>query len=139
MLIGAYQHNIDSKGRVAIPAKFREDFGERFFVCKGLDRCLFVLSATEWTRMQDKMKALPIASSAKLQRFYFAGAADVEPDKQGRILLPQHLRDYAGLDKDVTITGLSDRAEIWDTDSWNRYNEEQSDDDMMEAMRLLDF
>lgn len=88
MLIGEYQHNIDAKGRVIVPAKFREDLGEHFYVTKGLDGCLFVLSAAEWKRLQDKISAMPISKSRGLQRFFFSGAAEVEPDKQGRILLP---------------------------------------------------
>jgi MraZ protein len=88
MLIGEYQHNIDQKGRVIVPAKFREDLGELFYVTKGLDGCLFVLSPEEWTRLQDKIKSMPISKARGLQRFFFSGAAEVEPDKQGRILLP---------------------------------------------------
>ena len=139
MLIGAYQHNMDLKGRVTIPAKFREDLGDLFYVTKGLDGCLFVLSATEWNRLQEKMKAMPIAKSVALQRFFFSGAAEVEPDKQGRILLPQQLRDYAGLDKDVTVTGVSSRAEIWDTSRWEAFSQTQTQENIMEAMELLDF
>jgi MraZ protein len=139
MLIGAYQHNMDLKGRVTIPAKFREDLGELFYVTKGLDGCLFVLSAAEWNRLQEKMKAMPIAKSVALQRFFFSGAAEVEPDKQGRILLPQQLRDYAGLDKDVTVTGVSSRAEIWDTARWEAFTQTQTQENIMEAMELLDF
>lgn len=139
MLIGTYQHNLDPKGRVTIPAKFREDLGDCFYVTKGLDGCLFVLSATEWQRMQEKMKAMPLAKSVSIQRFFFAGAAEVEPDKQGRILLPQQLREYAGLDKDVTVTGVSSRAEIWDTERWLKFTQAQTQDDIMEAMTLLEF
>ena len=138
-MIGAYQHNMDLKGRVTIPAKFREDLGDLFYVTKGLDGCLFVLSATEWNRLQEKMKAMPIAKSVALQRFFFSGAAEVEPDKQGRILLPQQLRDYAGLDKDVTVTGVSSRAEIWDTSRWEAFSQTQTQENIMEAMELLDF
>ena len=124
---------------MTIPAKFREDLGDLFYVTKGLDGCLFVLSAAEWNRLQEKMKAMPIARSVALQRFFFSGAAEVEPDKQGRILLPQQLRDYAGLDKDVTVTGVSSRAEIWDTARWEAFAAGQTQDTIMEAMELLDF
>ena len=117
MLIGQYQHNIDAKNRVIVPAKFREDLGERFYVTKGLDGCLFVLSEAGWKRLQDKIVAMPMSKARQLQRFFFSGAAEVEPDKQGRILIPQPLRDYASIEKDVTFIGTGDRAEIWSTEN----------------------
>lgn len=138
MLIGEYQHNIDAKGRVIVPAKFREDLGEHFYVTKGLDCCLFVLSAAEWKRLQDKISAMPISKSRGLQRFFFSGAAEVEPDKQGRILLPQHLREHAGLEKDVTVIGASSRAEIWDSARWNTFNSGLTEESIAEAMDLLE-
>ena len=138
MLIGEYQHNIDAKGRVIVPAKFREDLGEHFYVTKGLDGCLFVLSAAEWKRLQDKISAMPISKSRGLQRFFVSGAAEVEPDKQGRILLPQHLREHAGLEKDVTVIGASSRAEIWDSARWNTFNSGLTEESIAEAMDLLE-
>lgn len=138
MLIGEYQHNIDQKGRVIVPAKFREDLGERFYVTKGLDGCLFVLSPEEWARLQDKIKAMPISKARGLQRFFFSGAAEVEPDKQGRILIPQSLRDHAKLTKDVTVIGASSRAEIWDSGHWNEFNSNLTEDSIAEAMDLLE-
>ena len=134
MLIGEYQHNIDPKGRVIVPAKFREDLGEHFYVSKGLDGCLFVLSPEEWQRLQDKIRSMPISKSRGLQRFFFSGAAEVEPDKQGRILLPQHLRDYAGLSKEITFIGASSRGEIWDSDHWNEFNSGLTQESIAEAM-----
>ena len=130
---------MDAKGRVAVPAKFREDLGEVFYITKGLDGCLFALSAAEWQRLQDKMKAMPIAKSLSLQRFFFSGAAEVETDKQGRILIPAHLREYASLDKDITVTGVSSRAEFWNSEKWQKFNDAQTQDNIMEAMELLDF
>ena len=138
MLIGEYQHNIDAKGRVIVPVKFREDLGERFYVTKGLDGCLFVLSAAEWKRLQDKIQAMPISKSRGLQRFFFSGAAEVETDKQGRILLPQQLREHAGLTKDVTFIGTSSRAEIWDSARWSEVNAELTEESIAEAMDMLD-
>ena len=138
MLIGEYQHNIDQKGRVIVPAKFREDLGEHFYVTKGLDGCLFVLSPEEWARLQDKIKAMPISKARGLQRFFFSGAAEVEPDKQGRILIPQSLRDHAKLTKDVTVIGASSRAEIWDSVHWNEFNSTLTEDSIAEAMDLLE-
>lgn len=138
MLIGEYQHNIDTKGRVIVPARFREDLGEHFYITKGLDGCLFVLSPDEWTRLQDKVKAMPISKARGLQRFFFSGAAEVEPDKQGRILIPQVLRDHAQLTKDVTFIGTSSRAEIWDSKRWNEFNSTLTEESIAEAMDMLE-
>ncbi|MGX8700125.1 division/cell wall cluster transcriptional repressor MraZ [Caproiciproducens sp.] len=138
MLIGEYQHNIDAKGRVIVPARFREDLGEHFYITKGLDGCLFVLSPEEWTRLQDKVKAMPISKARGLQRFFFSGAAEVEPDKQGRILIPQVLRDHAQLTKDVTFIGTSSRAEIWDSKRWNDFNSNLTEESIAEAMDMLE-
>ena len=134
MLIGQYQHNIDAKNRVIVPAKFREDLGERFYVTKGLDGCLFVLSEEGWKRLQDKIVAMPMSKARQLQRFFFSGAAEVEPDKQGRILIPQPLRDYASIEKDVTFIGTGDRAEIWSTECWTQFNDNLTEDSIAEAM-----
>ena len=139
MLIGQYQHNIDAKNRVIVPAKFREDLGERFYVTKGLDGCLFVLSEEGWKRLQDKIGAMPMSKARQLQRFFFSGAAEVEPDKQGRILIPQPLRDYASIEKDVTFIGTGDRAEIWSTECWTQFNDNLTEDSIVEAMDALSF
>ena len=139
MLIGEYQHNIDAKGRVIVPARFREDLGERFYVTKGLDHCLFVLPPTEWTKLQEKIMAMPMGKARGIQRFFFSGAAEVEPDKQGRILLPQHLREYAGLEKDVAFIGTSNRAEIWDAQRWASFNAELDDSSLLAVMEALQF
>jgi MraZ protein len=138
MLIGEYQHNIDPKGRVIVPAKFREDLGEHFYVTKGLDGCLFVLPPMEWQRLQEKVMSMPISKARGLQRFFFSGAAEVETDKQGRILLPQQLRDHAKLDKDVTFIGTSTRAEIWDSQRWTEFNSTLTEESIAEAMDMLE-
>ncbi|HEX3037689.1 MAG TPA: division/cell wall cluster transcriptional repressor MraZ [Oscillospiraceae bacterium] len=138
MLIGEYQHNIDPKGRVIVPAKFREDLGEHFYVTKGLDGCLFVLPPMEWQRLQEKVMSMPISKARGLQRFFFSGAAEVETDKQGRILLPQQLRDHAHLDKDVTFIGTSTRAEIWDSQRWAEFNSTLTEESIAEAMDMLE-
>lgn len=124
MLMGEYQHTIDTKGRVIMPAKFREELGEMFIVTKGLDECLFVYSRAEWAILENKLKQLPLAKpeARAFVRFFFAGAAELECDKQGRALVPQTLREYARLDKDVVVIGVSNRIEIWDKDNWNEYN-----------------
>ena len=139
MLMGEYQHNMDLKGRVTIPSKFREDLGDKFYVSRGLDGCLFVLSCEQWERLVEKVSAIPMAQGKAIQRYFFSGAAEVEPDKQGRVLIPQNLRDHAGLEKDVTVIGAATRAEIWDTARWNAYNESQTDENVEAAMNLLDF
>ena len=139
MLMGEYQHNMDAKGRVTIPARFREDLGDRFYVTKGLDHCLFVLSADRWQNLVERMSSLPISQARDIQRFFFSGATEVEPDKQGRILIPQSLRDYAGLQKDLVIIGASNRAEIWDQDAWEQMCAEITPDMVAQMMDELDF
>lgn len=139
MLMGEYQHNMDAKGRVTIPSKFREDLGEKFYVCKGLDGCLFVLSAEQWESFTGKLAAMPVSQGRPIQRFFFSGASEVEPDKQGRILLPPNLREHAGLEKDVTVIGSAVRAEIWDTEKWKAYQDAQTEESIEEAMSLLEF
>lgn len=119
MLIGEYQHTIDPKGRVFMPARFREELGERFIATKGLDNCLFVYSPAEWQLLEEKIRALPLSKARNLQRFFFAGAAELEADKQGRVLIPQSLREYASLSKDAMIIGASNRVEIWDKQHWD--------------------
>ena len=138
MLIGEYQHTIDPKGRVIVPARFREDLGDSFYVTKGLDGCLFVLSPGEWTRLQEKVSAMPISKARGLQRFFFSGAVEAQPDRQGRVLLPQTLREYAKLEKDITFIGASSRAEIWDTAHWTEFNSTLTEESIAEAMDLLE-
>ncbi|MBR1779714.1 MAG: division/cell wall cluster transcriptional repressor MraZ [Clostridia bacterium] len=138
MLIGEYQHNIDAKGRVAVPTKFRDDLGMRFYITKGLDGCLFVLQQNEWEKLEEKVRQLPISKARTIQRFFFSGAAEVQPDKQGRILIPQPLRDHASLTKEVTFIGTSNRVEIWDSDRWTSFNSAITEDSIEEAMDFLE-
>ena len=138
MLMGQFQHNIDPKGRVTMPSRFREDLGDAVYVTKGLDGCLFVLSSAQWDKLTEKMGQLPISKARSLQRFFFSGAFFTEVDKQGRILIPPSLREYAGLNKEVTILGAATRAEIWDSSRWNAYNEEQTQENLLSAMELLE-
>lgn len=139
MLIGEYQHNLDAKGRVNFPARLRESLGERFIITKGLDNCLFVYSQPEWAVLEDKIRMQPLSKARKLQRFLFAGAADVEPDKQGRVVIPANLREYAGLEKEVMIIGASIRAEIWNKARYEESCEELTADMVAEAMDELGF
>lgn len=139
MLIGEYAHTLDVKGRVNFPAKLLTDLGDRFILSKGLDGCLFVYSAEEWGNLERKIKELPLSKSRPLQRYFFAGAAEVEVDKQGRIVIPQKLREHAGLEKDVMIIGASSRAEIWDRERWNLSCEELTAETIESAMEELGF
>ena len=139
MLTGEYQHNMDLKGRVTVPSKFREDLGDTFYVCKGLDGCLFVLSRAQWDNLVEKVGSLPLAQGKAIQRFFFSGAAEVEPDKQGRILLPANLRQHAKLEKDVTVIGVGRHAEIWNTQAWQQMNERLRSGPIAAAMEELEF
>lgn len=138
-LKGEYLHSIDSKGRLIVPAKLRDELGETFVVTKGVDDCLFVYPQTEWEVLENKIKALPLSKSRNLQRFFFSSAIDCSLDSQSRILISSNLREYANLTKDVTVIGVSDRVEIWDTETWNKYNSEIGSDDILDAMEDIGF
>lgn len=141
MLIGEYQHGIDNKGRLIIPAKFRDHFGESVIVTRGLDNCLFLYGLDEWRVLEAKLKALPMtqASARAFVRFFFSGATECQFDKQGRVLLPASLREHAKITKDVMVIGVSNRAEIWALEVWQRYLEqaEVSYDDLAEKLADL--
>ncbi|SHE84329.1 MraZ protein [Thermoanaerobacter uzonensis DSM 18761] len=124
MLMGQYEHTIDAKGRVIIPAKFREELGERFVLTKGLDNCLFVYSLEEWKNIEAKLKTLPLTKkdARAFTRFFLAGAVECEIDKQGRILIPANLREHAKIEKDVIFIGVSTRVEIWSKEVWEEYS-----------------
>jgi len=124
MFMGEFLHTIDSKGRLIIPAKFRESLGDRFIATKGLDNCLFLYPESEWRSLEEKLSKLPVsdANARAFVRFLLAGAAECEFDKQGRILLPGSLREYACLEKDVVVVGVMNRMEIWDAAKWNAYS-----------------
>lgn len=133
MLIGEYHHNIDEKGRLIIPAKFREEIGNSFVVTKGLDGCLFVYSLIEWEKMVNKLKKLPFTKkdARTFSRFFLASATVCEFDRQGRINLMNSLTLYAGLKKECAIIGVNDRLEIWDLEKFNnlmKENEEELDE-----------
>lgn len=120
MFIGEYNHTIDAKGRLIIPSKFREVLGDEFVVTKGMDGCLFVFDNPEWQAFEEKLHKLPMIDKGARQftRFFLAGAASVEVDKQGRILLPAVLREFAGITKDAVLVGVGSRVEIWSKDRW---------------------
>ncbi|MHB8171877.1 MAG: division/cell wall cluster transcriptional repressor MraZ [Thermincolia bacterium] len=141
MFMGEYQHTIDPKGRLIVPAKFREGLGENFVATKGLDNCLFVYPMEEWQALEQKFKSLPFtkADARAFVRFFFSGASECELDKQGRILLPANLREYAKLDKDVVVIGVSSRVEIWSKDQWEQYNTQTEVSYEAVAEKLVDF
>lgn len=139
MLTGQYAHSLDAKGRINFPARLREELGEHFIITRGLDNCLFVYSLAEWERLAERLRELPLSKATSLGRFFFAGAAEAEPDKQGRVLLPAHLREYAGLTRDVTVAGVFNRAEIWDTARWEQNNALMTSESIASAMDALGF
>ncbi|GFI21653.1 transcriptional regulator MraZ [Lachnospiraceae bacterium] len=136
MFIGEYNHVIDAKGRLIIPAKFRETLGDNFVVTKGLDGCLFVYDNTEWSAFEDRLKTLPLINkeARKFVRFFLAGAASVEVDKQGRILIPSVLREFAALDKEVVLAGVGGRIEIWSKARWKETSEYDDMEEIAEHM-----
>lgn len=139
VLTGEYQHTVDGKGRLNFPARLREDLGERFVITKGLDGCLFVYSLPEWEHILQRLHELPLSTGRNLKRFLASGAAEVEVDKQGRVLIPPTLRTYANLEKDIVVAGVIDRAEIWNKDAWDNGPAMTSADDIAEEMEKLGF
>ena len=139
MLIGEYEHSLDSKNRIIMPSKFRDDIGEKFIVTKGLDGCLFAYSLQEWKNFEEKLRSLPLSSkdARAFSRFFFAGAADCLLDKQGRFLIPSNLIEFAGLEKDLVIVGMNSRIEIWAKSKWKNVDELISADEIAEKMEML--
>lgn len=123
MFMGEHSHTIDDKGRLFIPARFRDQLGEKCVATRGLDNCLFVYPMSEWHKMTEKLSQLSFtrADSRAFTRFFFSGASECDFDKQGRILVPQTLRDYAKLEKDVVVIGVQNRVEIWSRAEWDEY------------------
>lgn len=136
--MGEYQHSIDPKGRLIIPARFREALGDRFIATKGLDNCLFLYPLSEWQVIEEKLKTLPFtkADARAFVRFFFSGATECEVDKQGRILLPGNLREFARIERDVVIIGVSTRVEVWSKEEWEKYSQqaEQSYEEIAEKI-----
>lgn len=125
MLLGEYNHTIDTKGRLAIPAKFRAELNTGAIITRGLDNCLFLFTSKDWQELAAKLISLPIAmaNTRAFARLMLSGAMDVELDSQGRILIPEYLRSYAALKKQAVVTGLYNRVEIWDEGRWSQYKE----------------
>ena len=137
---GEYKHSIDAKGRLAMPAKLRDELGERFTVTKGLDGCLAVYPEKEWESLEDRIRALGNGEKARrVKRYYFANAFDAQLDAQGRILIPAGLREFADLQKDVVVIGQLDHAEIWTSEQWRVYNEAIDAESVAADVEDIDF
>lgn len=136
VFIGEYEHSVDAKGRVIMPAKLRDDIGEKFILTKGLDGCLFAYSGTEWLNFEEKLKTLPLTNknARDFVRFFLSGAIECEIDKQGRFLIPSNLREYAKLDKEIVILGVGTRIEIWNKETWKNGEQNISADEIAENM-----
>jgi len=142
MFYGEFSHSIDRKGRLILPAKFREvakaNFIERFFLTRGLDKCLFMFAEEEWKVQENKFKAVSFTrqESRTFNRLYFSGAVEMLPDRQGRILVPQYLKDFAEIKRDVVVVGVSSRVEIWSKDKWEEFysNSKQSFEQIAEKL-----
>ena len=137
MFMGEYNHTIDAKGRLIIPSKFRELLGEEFVLTKGLDGCLSIYPMDEWKAFEEKLRALPLTNknARTFTRFFVAGATNCELDKQGRILVPQTLREFAGLEKDVVLTGNLNRIEVWSKEKWSENCDYADMDSIAEGMQ----
>jgi MraZ protein len=141
MFMGEYQHSIDEKGRMIIPSKFREELGTEFILTRGLDQCVFGYPLSEWKIIEDKLKALPFTKkdARAFTRFFFSGAAECQLDKQGRVNIASPLRDYAKLEKDCVVIGVSNRIEIWSKSVWEEYFSKSEDSFGEIAESLMDF
>ena len=139
MLMGEYSHSIDTKGRLIMPAKLRQDIGDKFILTKGLDGCLFAFSQTEWLNFEEKLKSLPLSdkNATNFVRFFLCGATECEIDKQGRFLIPTNLRTAGSLEKEAVIIGVGTRLEIWDKQTWEKCDQEISADEIAENMANL--
>ena len=141
MLIGEYEHSLDVKGRLIMPAKLREDVGEKFIMTKGLDGCLFGFSEEEWIHFEEKLKSLPLSNknARDFVRFFLSGAVECEIDKQGRFLVASNLREYASMEKEIVIIGVGTRIEFWNKDKWKKYNSSEyySADELANNMTML--
>lgn len=141
MFIGEYQHSVDPKKRLALPSKFRKELGGKVVVTRGLDKCLFVYPLKTWRDLAEKLGTLPMGESGtrSFVRLMLAGATDADVDSQGRVLLPEYLKEYAGLERNVTVAGLFNRLEIWDEEKWKAYRTkaEQDTDEIAEQLGKL--
>lgn len=141
MFMGEYHHSIDEKGRMIIPAKFREALGTRFVITRGLDNCLFIYPQEEWANLEQKLKALPLMKSdaRAFTRFFFSGATECELDKQGRVNIPSNLREHARMESNAVVIGVSNRVEVWSKEMWESYSQSSEESFNEIAEKLVDF
>ncbi|WP_031548423.1 division/cell wall cluster transcriptional repressor MraZ [Salinicoccus luteus] len=141
MFMGEFKHQLDAKGRLIVPSKFRDALNGQFIITRGLDQCLFGYTLEEWAQIENRMSALPLTKkdARKFMRMFFSGATEVEVDKQGRINIPTNLREYADLTKECTVIGVSHRIEIWSTEKWENFYEESESHYEDIAEELIDF
>lgn len=144
MFYGEYAHSLDRKGRLILPSKFRqvsrENYIERFYITRGLDKCLFVFTEEEWKLQEQKFKSLSFtkAEARKFNRLYFSGASEIVPDKQGRVLIPRYLKEYAEIERQVIIVGVANRIEIWGQSQWKEFYKKTQGDFENIAEKLIE-
>ncbi|MDQ0299033.1 MraZ protein [Salibacterium salarium] len=141
MFMGEHHHNVDDKGRMIVPSRFREGLGATFVITRGMDECLFIYPMDEWERLESQLKSLPFTKkdARAFTRFFFSGATECELDKQGRISIPSTLRHYAGIKKECVVIGVSTRVEIWSKEQWETYFEESQESFSEIAENIVDF
>ncbi len=139
MFIGTYRHNLDPKSRIIMPAKFREELGETFYVTKGLSGCLLAMPLDKWESLVNQIASRPMPEAQTLQRFFCAGADEAVPNSQGRFLIPEHLRKYAGIEKEVTIVGTGKQIEIWSSEKWDEISAAATEESIAELMQNITF
>ncbi|WP_034995176.1 division/cell wall cluster transcriptional repressor MraZ [Liquorilactobacillus vini] len=141
MLMGEYHHTLDTKGRVIIPAKFREQLSDQFVLTRGMDGCLFGYSNDQWQLLEKKLQQLPLTKrdARAFVRFFYSAATECEFDRQGRIIIPKALRDHAGLEKKCVVVGVSNRFEIWSEDRWNDFSQKAEENFDNIAENMIDF
>lgn len=139
MLMGKFVHSLDAKKRLFIPAKHREQLGETFVITRNVDKCLSVFSLPEWEKYTEKLESLPSTQAREIARFIYSNAAEVQPDSQGRVLLPAELLDYAGIEKSAVVVGCGRHAEIWSEELWNERNSGEATGSLTEKMIELGF
>ena len=141
VMMGEFSHSLDDKGRITIPARLREDLDAHFVMTKGLDGCLFLYPMGEWHKLEERLKALPLtnANARAFQRLFLAGAQDVEMDRQSRVTIPPRLREFAGVNKDVVLVGVSNRVELWSQENWQTYQTKAQAGYEDVAEKMVDF
>ncbi|MCQ2436081.1 MAG: division/cell wall cluster transcriptional repressor MraZ [Clostridia bacterium] len=137
MFLGEYEHTLDAKGRLFIPAKFRDELGDSFIMTRGIDNCLVIYSAAEWQKYTDKINEIPASQARRIRRFVYANAQDCEPDTHGRVVVSQSLREYASIEKDVVFTGAGSYIEVWSADAWAKERENETSDEIAALMETL--